>query len=498
MTKERMSREHRHIVERIIVKGTLELTSPTCLSNGDTDSPVDIALQYDSISNHALLTGTSIAGALRNHLRDYEHGYGATEQPTDLAALLFGGTRQDPEGDQSPLIVHDAVSDQPPTIEWRDGVRIDGTTGTAKINERDGEITGGAKYDFELLVAGTKFPLTFELLIDEKYLLHKNVSRQNLLEALAIALSGLENSEINLGMRKRRGFGCCVVANWDVWQFNLRNDEHRMAWLTFGRPWATQYSLPATQGKIIEALNISISKPDQRHFFELKASFSLDGSLLIRSGQINSGAAPDVVHLRSWRNGEAKPILSGTSLAGVLRHRAERIVNTIGQDSNLVKRIFGEVSEDEKTAESSRMIVHESIIENSADLVQNRIAIDRFTGGAYHGALLNEQPVWGNDNTKLKIELELRNPEDYEIGLLLLLLKDLWTGDLPVGGESSIGRGRLKGKKATLTRYQPGDQMQKCEITQGDQYLEIDNPDDLDLEAFVKSLVDEVSKAVAV
>jgi len=36
------------------------------------------------------------------------------------------------------------------------------------------------------------------------------------------------------------------------------------------------------------------------------------------------------------------------------------------------------------------------------------------------------------------------------VGLLLLLLKDLWTGDLPLGGESSVGRGRLKGKTASL------------------------------------------------
>ena len=37
------------------------------------------------------------------------------------------------------------------------------------------------------------------------------------------------------------------------------------------------------------------------------------------------------------------------------------------------------------------------------------------------------------------------------IGLLLLLLKDLWTADLPLGGESSVGRGRLRGKHAVLT-----------------------------------------------
>lgn len=485
MTKERMSRDHRQIVERIIVKGTLELTSPTCLSNGDTDNPVDIALQYDSISNHALLTGTSIAGAMRNHLRDFEHGYGAEEQSADLATLLFGGTRRDPEGDQSPLIIHDAISDQPPTIEWRDGVRIDSKTGTAWINRNEdtGEIIGGAKYDLELLAAGTKFSLAFELLIDAK------ANRQDLLEALAIALSGLENSDIYLGMRKRRGFGCCTVASWEVWSFDLCNDNHRMAWLTLDRPWASEYSISPTLGKITDALNIEITKQDKRHFFDLKATFSLDGSLLIRSGQMGDGAAPDVVHLRSWRNGEAKPILSGTSLAGVLRHRAERIVHTIGQDLDLVKGIFGDVSEDEKTAESSRLVVHESIIENSADLVQNRIAIDRFTGGAYHGALLDEQPVWGSDETDIQLRLVLRNPQDSEIGLILLLLKDLWTSDLPVGGESSIGRGRLKGKQAALQHQIDSGQIHKWLITQINKSLSIEG-DQQALEDFVGSLLD--------
>lgn len=487
MTKNRMNREHRQIVERIIVQGTLELTSPTCLSNGDTDNLVDIALQYDSISPRALLTGTSIAGALRNYLRDYQHGYLAQEQSADLATLLFGGMRQDTEGDQSPLIVYDAISDCPPSVEWRDGVSIDGATGTAKINRKDGKFIGGAKYDLELLAAGTKFPLAFELLIDEKFLLDKNVCRQDLLEALAISLTGLEHSEIFLGTHKRRGFGCCVVNSWEVWQFDLRNNKHRMAWLTFDRPWASKYSVSPKQGKIVEALDISVHKLDKRRYFDVTASFSLDSSLLIRSGQISDGTAPDVVHLRSLRNGEAKPVLPGTSLAGVLRHRAERILSTLGQDLDCVKRIFGSVSDDAKTAESSRLIVYESVIEDSDDLVQTRIAIDRFTGGAYHGALLDEQPVWGDKETNIQLRLVLRKPEDYEIGLILLLLKDLWTSDLPVGGGINIGRGRLKGKKAQLKYKIDDNKICEWQLRQTDKKLNVEGNQKA-LEDFVDAL----------
>jgi hypothetical protein len=53
----------------------------------------------------------------------------------------------------------------------------------------------------------------------------------------------------------------------------------------------------------------------------------------------------------------------------------------------------------------------------------------------------------------IHFELLQNGEKDFapEVGLMLLLLKDLWTGDLPLGGESSVGRGRLQGVSATIT-----------------------------------------------
>ena len=101
----------------------------------------------------------------------------------------------------------------------------------------------------------------------------------------------------------------------------------------------------------------------------------------------------------------------------------------------------------------------ESEIKKSASLVQTRVKIDRFTGGAYEGALFTEQPLIGKPDSEVELHLTLRvpcdakEPDQRELGLLMLLLKDLWTGDLPVGGESGIGRGRLKGKRSNLYRW---------------------------------------------
>jgi hypothetical protein len=169
-----------------------------------------------------------------------------------------------------------------------------------------------------------------------------------------------------------------------------------------------------------------------------------------------------------------------------------------------VKELFGFV--EGKEAKSSRLVVHEIVIEKAIDLVQNRIAIDRFTGGAYHGALFEEKPIFGGDETIVTIELELRNPYNHEIGLLLLLLKDLWTSDLAVGGESSIGRGRLKGIKADLNliRHHP-QKLKQWQITQSNGNLKIEDISNLsksenlvkeDLEEFVKGLLKKLGKEV--
>jgi len=494
MSQERLKRNQHPIAKRIIVRGTLVLDTPTCLGSGDADSPTDLALLRDSVSDCALLTGASIAGALRNYLREYQGGYGVEEQKGDRATTLFGGTRRDPDGEKSPLIINDAISSKIPAVELRDGVAIESTTGTAKK---------GQKYDLELLAAGTEFQIGFELSIE------KNLSQsqeQALINLLALALRGLEQGDISIGMKKRRGFGRCHVKQWQVWNFNLENPDERMVWLKFEH-WCRDL-LPdrKTYLSIATALGVSLeNEKDKRDRFLMHATFQLVGSLLIRSGQDSTGRAPDVVHLKSHRPNESQSqsILSGTSLAGVLRHRAERIVKTLGSCSPIVDQLFGFVVG--KQSQASRLVVHEKVIKDATDLVQNRIAIDRFTGGAYHGALFQEQPIFGGS---VCIELELRNPKDDEIGLLLLLLKDLWTSDLPVGGESSIGRGRLKGIKADLIRHHPQNPKQ-WQISEENETLHVTDKTDLsiledsesvrnEMKGFVKALLTHLGKEVEV
>lgn len=428
--------QSRQIVERVVVTGELVLLTPAHLGNGEADGLTDMTLLRDPLtSTQALLTGASIAGALRNYLREVCYGY-QTEKPEKprhypQVALLFGGDREDDKGSQSALIVDDALSVSP-QVTVRDGVRIDPCTGAAMVDDRK----KGYKFDLELLEAGTVFPLRFELLIP----IGKSAEFK---AALAQVLQGLEQGEIGLGARKRRGFGKCEVRQWSVTTYDLTQPAGLLAWLNGDETAA------CSGAKIAPLLDVNEKQADQRAYFEIKAVFQLDGSLLIRS-ETDAGKNADTGHLHTLVNGERVPVLPGSSLAGVLRHRALRIANTLsanGTGSGLVNQIFGS---SEKPLTASRVSVNETVIKGTRQMVQNRVKIDRFTGGAYPTGLFGEQPLWGGADSRVTVELRLRNPQDYEVGLLMLLLKDLWTSDLPVGGERNIGRGRLLGREATL------------------------------------------------
>ncbi len=465
-------RNQRCIIERIIAKGSLVLETPACLGSGDTDSDVDLAILRDSMEDKALLMGSSIAGALRNYLRELNNGYNGTE-----TSLLFGAQRSDDDGEQSPLIINDALSSEDIKVELRDLVKINSVRRTAEE---------GNKYDFEVLEAGTQFELCFELLIDS------TTNREQLIREFLIVLQGLEKAEIPIGMKKRRGFGRCCVKQWQVWKFDLKDSKQRREWLNF-RHWTTGLLTEYPDNiynSIQEAFDVLPATSDKRTRLTIEAIFTLASPLLLRSGQASINKAPDVVHLKSRRRDQLVPVLSGTSLAGVLRHRAERIINTLHKNKSIVDGIFGSdfTNNTTKETKASRLTVDEVEIIDTADLIQNRIAIDRFTGGALHGALFDEQPIFGNDNTKLVIKLELRQPENYEIGLLLLLLKDLWTGDLAVGGTSSIGRGRLQGIQANITYYKAGKPEPTWTISQVSKNEPVSVTDASTLEEYVTAL----------
>jgi CRISPR/Cas system CSM-associated protein Csm3 (group 7 of RAMP superfamily) len=253
----------RQIRERWVIEGDLVLQTPTHLGNGDTDGVVDMPLLLDEATGKALLPGTSLAGALRNYLRERRHGFGQ-RQPDAAIEALFGGDKGDDKGSQSSLIVDDALGERP-RVELRDGVRIDPVTRTAKIDFENGKARG-YKYDLQLLEAGTRFPLRMELLVSG--------NEQELKQTLALALDGLAKGEIAIGLRKRRGFGECRVTEWRVRRYELEQPADLLAWLTEDHAdwgYATENRVKAG-GSVADLLGVTLDAQDKRQLCKIHAS----------------------------------------------------------------------------------------------------------------------------------------------------------------------------------------------------------------------------------
>lgn len=435
------------IQERFIVTGQLELTSPAVLQSNDTSGLADFVILRDEVSQKPLLPGTSLAGALRNHLLMKLPSTDPSGIDQNGVNALFG----DVSGKtslRSWLFIEDALGDEK-GIEMRDGVKIDSSTLTAENK---------GKYDMELLATGTTFDISFE------FRLPKDVKcqPQSLLTLFYHALHALETGQIHLGGKKTRGLGKCHVKDWRVFRYKMDQKQDIVRWLKDDRNKPEEGESLAQKFGILSLPSLTVD-----HLFSVSASFAIDRAFIIRSYSTDPDQ-PDMVHLK---NIEGKSIIPGTSIAGVLRSQARRIaaykLNSIPAAEALVNAMFGSEKPDAKgRLTGSRLIVSEAVIEGGdQNIIQHRIKIDPFTGGTYPGALFDEKPQLSGQT---KFTFYILKPTKQEVGLLLFLLRDLWEGFLPIGGESSIGRGRVKGINGEViysgNKYSLTDEMGKMKI----------------------------------
>ena len=120
-------------------------------------------------------------------------------------------------------------------------------------------------------------------------------------------------------------------------------------------------------------------------------------------------------------------------------------------------------SVDVKNRQKSRFYVAESILNDVVEeKVNTRNRIDRITGGVMDNALFTTVPVYQKEkgSSAMKIKFCIKTgasksdgealSNQAEIGLALLLFRDLWQGRIAIGGETGVGRGTLKGISGTF------------------------------------------------
>ena len=401
------------LTQRIVIHGKMVLQSPLLIgSGGETDDRKHEVDTYvlKNRQEEPYIPGTSLAGVLRAWMRSWS--------PED-AELLFGRVNRGTNGKddlQSAIDIADILLTGS-SIITRDGVGIDDITGTGK---------DGVKYDYEAVERGAAGDLSIVLTIRQ---FHEWQNPD--LRAVVTRLADQLCTGVRIGALTTKGFGKAVCENVRVEFYDFHQPEAVQAWM-FGKP----------------APDIYQAKPDRQlvdETFVVDADFALRSSLLVRSSEVSAEEKEDKIQAVPMRS-QQDYLIPGTTLKGVLRHQAGDIMRAIGKSPDLLDSLMG--YSNNKSKSKSRFLVDEVYFRrNVREEKQTRNRIDRFTGGTIEGALFTNKALWQKEAGKasLHIHFEIQSCKDWEAGLALFLLRDLWTGRIAIGGEKSIGRGTLQG-----------------------------------------------------
>lgn len=421
----------------LILKGKLSLLTPALIGSGKSDwTKMDVILDADG---KPFIPATSLIGVLRHRIKLID------QDPEKFNA--YWGFSDEENGRHSALCCSDLCclsEDKDIKITTREGIAVDTATGLVKK---------GALYDYQVIEPGLEFSLNMEVLIKD------GDDVEFFTRMTATIMDLLESGKIALGAKTNNGFGRIKLHAARLSHLRFDNPDHVKQWFRFGVE-DKDMDLPSIR-------NVPVLPLQYKNNFVIEAKFKLKNSLIIRSYSDHPDD-PDAVTIKSGNNA----VIPGSSLRGALRARAERIVNTLnipgGED--ILKHLFGFADADSNTDSTEvskeksnekikgKLIVEETLLPAYPEELQPRIKIDRFTGGTIEGALFDSMPLFseketGNDSPEKLTRVTLRAGDctDYEAGLLLLLLKDLWTGDLAVGGEKNVGRGVFQGVGANIS-----------------------------------------------
>lgn len=413
---------------KILLVGQIECVSPVHVGSGRDDrSDMDILLDSDG---NPFIPATSFVGILRHAIE--ERSNMQSEFPQNCKE--FWGYTEDQDGRQSALCCSDLtwLSGEPLKIVVRDGIRID---------NKKGLVEQGGKFDFELVERGNRFRFNVELTYREKDEAFVKKTARTIYDLLA-------EQRIQIGAKTNSGFG----------QIRLLKDETQIFEFDFSKKidvfnWLMQNF---SQENVVSFDALGKAFDLREEVFSLRVILALRNSLIIRSYS-HEPKMPDTTQLRSrddW-------VIPGSSLKGAIRARAERIVNTLELENagEIITGLFGNVDDVDddkrksKNAKKGKVRIQETILTERdfpAEL-QARIKVDRFTGGVIEGALFDSMPVFApSGGSLITVQIDVTNYEKREAGLLLLVLKDLWSGDLAVGGEKNVGRGVFEGVRAEV------------------------------------------------
>ncbi len=335
------------------------------------------------------------------------------------------------------------------------------------IRQKTGARAGGVLYDCEVVLAGTRWQLSFR--VDWSYVTNDDEGREAEGILGHVLAQHWSRGRCWLGGGAARGLGWCHIEELRAYRFDEASYE---AWVKSGR---TQ--LPPALGNVPEVsptrswcfrtLDVEVSfgeyrpEPDQAawgldmlamgpHDAERVAQPKGDGAWAKPAWAVKAETPVSLSTDRAILMDGDRPLLPGASVRGPLRHafsRAERAAGRVVQDPHVPQRdvgaedvagqAFGTVSR------SSRILIRDARAE--ADWAAAKLhmhAEDEFSAGSYDSAKRDAVRVL-KGVFPVRVVIEGATPDEVQ-PLVALIDRNIALGalgHLPVGGHKTRGAG---------------------------------------------------------
>lgn len=425
------------ICGRLCVEMTGYLTSPLAVGSGEqeyTDSDVVFNAQGEPY-----IPGTSLAGAMRQYA-DAIRGMDETNRLFGMPENGVPGSREDR---QSRIFIYDAVMKKGKT-GVRDGIKLNENKTTSPMG----------KYELQFVERDAEVTFRIEF-IEREECFEESKSIQEIweddLKWIKLWQTGFNRGELRLGSKSRRGYGNIKIDQVKMKKFDMRDKSSFLEWLDWD--WGQKNTFENLIWSEIYTQGMQV-KDESRLERCMEVPLHISSTLLVRTYSVpvvGMENIPDYEQMTAEGKGE-QAIIPGSSWAGAFRSHIAKIVKELGQleswneaqkKLNLFFGTWTDTNEKNQNLTASRIIFEETMVEGGHGLPTARIAIDRFTGGTVQGALYEEVP-WTGGNLCLRIRWKKSDEKQFDkviCGMLLWAIKDLQSGFLAVGGETSVGRG---------------------------------------------------------
>lgn len=472
----------RDILCRFRLTGTLVATTPLHVGGHGDDVDTDLPLARNGRGD-LYVPGTSIAGALRQWC---EQAFGADPMNAHW------GFQDGDQGHASFIIVEDVPVNEASAVvvEVRDGVGIDRCRGAA---------AEGIKYDRAILPRGTK--LKFALSAEAK----DCEQRLAVLAMLAGLKVAMEEARVRLGASKTRGMGRIKLEDGKLVEERFADRKGILAFLKNGGVTVNSTDIEEARQKhparAMPRLKVVINwKPVGP--LMVKAGFDgiavdvlplvsgRDGGLsLVLPGSSVKGAMraqaeriirtllgrdltgsfltdlelpliDDLFGLRGLSEGDVQRRTSEFEK----RHRGRPVPDdsVLGLAALSVDDCYGKTSlsrEPWAAVQGAKSDANLRDVLGAADLRSwsqaYHVAVDRWTGGAADSMLYTVLEPHRAEWEPLELEIDLEHLRDTKrlpaVALLLLVLRDLTQGRLPLGFATHRGMGTVVVKSVTIT-----------------------------------------------